>query len=221
MIAELLPPAVVAVESFGEPQASSLLPGEAAAVATAGRVRRTEFAAGRACARAALAELGVPPGPVLPGRAGEPVWPAGVVGSLTHCAGYRACAVARAGDLAAIGIDAEPDRALPGGVLAAVAGDAERSRIADLCAADPGVPWDLLLFCAKESVYKAWFGASGLRLRFADVRAEFAEAGRFTAHVAGAAARIDGRWLVRDGLALTAATVTAPGRSVSAGARAG
>lgn len=209
MIAELLPPAVVAVESFGEPGAAALLPAEAAAIATAGRKRRAEFGAGRAVAHAALGELGSPAGPVLPGRAGEPLWPAGVVGSLTHCAGYRACAVARDTDLAAIGIDAEPSRALPDRMLAAVAGDAERSRISGLSAASPGVPWDLLLFCAKESVYKAWFGARGLRLRFADVRAEFAEAGRFTAHVAGAAARIDGRWLVRDGLALTAVTLPA------------
>ena len=219
MIAELLPPAVVAVESFGEPGAAALLPAEAAAIATAGRKRRAEFGAGRAVAHAALGELGSPAGPVLPGRAGEPVWPAGVVGSLTHCRGYRACAVAHATDLAAIGIDAEPSRALPDRMLAAVAGDAERSRISGLSAASPGVPWDLLLFSAKESVYKAWFGAVGrgggvsasraLRLRFADVQAEFAEAGRFTAHVAGAAARIDGRWLVRDGLALTAVTLPA------------
>jgi 4'-phosphopantetheinyl transferase EntD len=209
MIAELLPPAVVAVESFGEPGGAALLPAEAAAIATAGRKRQAEFGAGRAVAHAALGELGIPAGPVLPGRAGEPLWPTGVVGSLTHCAGYRACAVARDTDLAAIGIDAEPSRALPDRVLAAVASDAERSRIAELSAASPGVPWNLLLFCAKESVYKACFGARGLRIRFADVQAEFAEAGRFTAHLAGAAARIDGRWLVRDGLALTAVTLPA------------
>jgi 4'-phosphopantetheinyl transferase EntD len=207
MIAELLPPAVVTAESFGDPGDAALLPGEAAAIATAGPARRAEFAAGRALAHAALGELGAPAGPVLPGRAGEPVWPAGVVGSLTHCRGYRACAVARDTDLAAIGIDAEPSRALPHRVLAAVAGAAERSRIAELTAASPGVPWDLLLFCAKESVYKAWFGATGRRLVFAGVQVELGGTGLFTAHVVGPAARIDGRWLARDGLALTAATV--------------
>ena len=182
-------------------------PAEAAAVATAGPKRRAEFAAGRALAHAALGELGAPAGPVLPGRAGEPVWPAGVVGSLTHCQGYQACAVARDTDLAAIGIDAEPSRALPDRVLAAVARGAERSRIAELTAVSPGVPWDLLLFCAKESVYKAWFAATGQHLGFAGVRVELAQAGRFTAHVAGPAACIEGRWLVRDGLALTTVAV--------------
>jgi 4'-phosphopantetheinyl transferase EntD len=220
MIAELLPPAVVAVESFGEPGGAALLPAEAAAIATAGRKRQAEFGAGRAVAHAALGELGIPAGPVLPGRAGEPLWPTGVVGSLTHCAGYRACAVARDTDLAAIGIDAEPSRALPDRVLAAVAGDAERSRIADLCAADPGVPWDLLLFCAKESVYKAWFGVTGIRLEFGGMRVGLTGTGRFTAQVAGETG-VNGRWLVRAGLVLTAATVSAPGRTVSAGARAG
>jgi 4'-phosphopantetheinyl transferase EntD len=209
MITDLLPPPVVTAESFGEPGVAALLPAEAAAVATAGPKRRAEFGAGRALAHAALGELGVPAGPVLPGRAGEPVWPAGVVGSLTHCQGYQACAVARDTDLAAIGIDAEPRRALPHRVLAAVAGAGERSRLAELTAASPGVPWDLLLFCAKESVYKAWFGATGRHLAFAGVRVELAEAGRFAANVDGTAARIDGRWLVRDGLALTAVTVPA------------
>jgi 4'-phosphopantetheinyl transferase EntD len=213
MIAELLPRGVVTAESFGEP-AGAVLPAEAAVVATAGRQRRAEFAAGRALVHAALTQLGVPAGPVLPGRAGEPVWPAGVVGSLTHCAGYRACAVARATDLAAVGIDAEPDRPLPDRVLDAVAGAAERARLAELSAASPGVPWDLLLFSAKESVYKAWF--SRARLEFAGVRVDFSETGGFTALVAGGnpPARIDGRWLVRDGLAVTAATVTAPRRTV-------
>src|SRR6266851_1633075 len=96
MIADILPAGAVAAESFGPPRYRKLLPAEAAAIATANPARRTEFAAGRAVARAALAGLDVPAGPILPGRAGEPRWPDGVVGSITHCAGYRACAVARA-----------------------------------------------------------------------------------------------------------------------------
>src|SRR5215471_21275329 len=98
MIADILPTGVVAAESFGPPGDGKLFPAEAAAIATAGPGRRAEFAAGRAVARAALARLGAPAGPVLPGRAGEPRWPGGVVGGITHCAGYRACAVGLARD---------------------------------------------------------------------------------------------------------------------------
>src|SRR6516165_9112140 len=107
MIAEILPRAVVAVESFGSlPPRRALFGAEESVIATADTRRQAEFAAGRECAHAALAELGAPAGPVPPGRAGEPQWPPGIVGSLTHCADYRACAAARAETIAAIGIDA-------------------------------------------------------------------------------------------------------------------
>ena len=123
LIAGLLPPAVASAESTGSPAAAApgLLPAEAEAVRTAGPRRRAEFAAGRSCARAALATLGVAAGPILPGPAGQPLWPAGVTGSITHCAGYQACAVARAADVAAIGIDAEPDAPLPAGLIERIA----------------------------------------------------------------------------------------------------
>jgi len=142
------------------------------------------------------------------------------VGSLTHCAGYRACAAARTQTMAAIGIDAEPARGLPAGLIETVATGAERRRLAELRTARPELPWDLLLFCAKEAVYKAWFPLTGRRLGFADVLAEFAVTGSFTARVTApgggptghAAADVAGRWLVRDGLALTAATVRRRGR---------
>jgi len=226
MIADILPAGVVAAESFGPPGDGRLFPAEAAAIATADPVRRAEFAAGRAVARAALARMGVAAGPVVPGRAGEPRWPDGVVGSITHCAGYRACAVAPARGMAAIGIDAEPCLTLADGLLAAVAGAAERAWLAELGAASPGMPWDRLLFSAKESVYKAWYVYTGRRPVLQNVTIQISAAGTFAAglpHDRGAApgsgrpaaaraaapppARLTGRWLVGGGLILTALTV--------------
>ena len=221
MLAEILPRGVVAVESFGRlPPRRGLSGPEESAIITADARRQAEFAAGRECAHAALAELGAPAGAVPPGRAGEPRWPAGIVGSLTHCAGYRACAAARTQTVAAIGIDAEPARPLPAGLTETVAVGAERRWLAELRLARPELPWDLVLFCAKEAVYKAWFPLTGHRLGFAGVLVEFAATGAFTAQVTAAAgaagrptgtaaARVAGRWLVRGGLALTAATVPA------------
>ena len=89
MIADILPAAAAAAESLGpEPEPDPrLFPAEEALVRTADPRRRAEFTAGRACARTALARLGLPTAPVLAGRAGEPRWPAGVTGSITHCAG--------------------------------------------------------------------------------------------------------------------------------------
>jgi 4'-phosphopantetheinyl transferase EntD len=225
MIADILPAGAVAAESFGPPGDRQLFPAEAAAVATADPVRRSEFAAGRAAARAALARLHVPAGPVLPGRAGEPRWPDGVVGSITHCAGYRACAVARARDLAAIGIDAEPCLPLAGGLLAAVADETELALLAELSAGHPRIPWDRILFCAKESVYKAWYPHTGQRpgLRSMTIRVSAAGtftavlpralqsapvSGRFAASAAdGPPARLAGRWMASGGLIVTAAVL--------------
>lgn len=86
--------------------------------------RQREFATARSCARTALARLGVPPVPVLASPRGAPRWPAGVVGSITHCDGYRAAAVAYTRDVVSLGIDAEPDEPLPNdGTLGPIARD--------------------------------------------------------------------------------------------------
>jgi 4'-phosphopantetheinyl transferase EntD len=206
VIADLLPPAVAAAESIGPGPAPGpgLFPAEQALVRTAGPRRRAEFTAGRACARAALAGLGLPAAPVLAGRAGEPRWPAGVTGSITHCAGYRACAVARTADLAALGIDAEPDAGLPAGLIESVASGAERAWLARQAAAGPVVCWDRLLFSAKEAVGKLWYPLTGHWPGSGQLAVFPDPAGTFDARVAGT--RLAGRWLVRDGLIVTAVT---------------
>ena len=70
LIACILPSAAVAAESIGElPEAGlGLFPAEELVIRTAGPRRRAEFTAGRLCARIALAGLGVPGVPILPGR---------------------------------------------------------------------------------------------------------------------------------------------------------
>ena len=157
MIEEILPPEVATAEAFDDGAPAVLFPAEEAAMARAVPKRRREFTTGRVCARAALAKLGLPPAPIVPGPRGAPQWPAGVTGSITHCAGYRASAVAHLKDLAGIGLDAEPNAPLPDGVLERIAVPQEQAWLPGLAAAVPGVSWDRLLFCAKESVYKAWF----------------------------------------------------------------
>ena len=113
MIEEILPAAVASAEMFTDPPNATLLPQEAAIVERVSDKRRREFTAGRECARIALGKLGVVPVPILIGERGAPQWPPGIVGSITHCDGYRAAAVAHASDVAAIGMDAEPDDPLP------------------------------------------------------------------------------------------------------------
>lgn len=222
MIADILPAAAGAAESIGPEPAPGpgLFPAEEALARTADPRRRAEFTAGRLCARKALASLGLPATPVLAGRAGQPQWPAGVTGSITHCAGYRACAVALTTDIAALGIDAEPDRGLPPGLIESLATSAERAWLARQAAAWPALCWDRLLFSAKEAVAKLWYPLTGRWLESGDVAVFPTTAGRFGVRLAGPdrvpdtpdtplAARLTGRWLAAGGLLLTAVTCPA------------
>jgi 4'-phosphopantetheinyl transferase EntD len=221
VIGDILPPAVAVAEEFGDVPDAELFPEEEAVIARAVGKRRREFTTGRACARAALAKLGLPPAPILPGPRGAPQWPPGVVGSITHCAGYRASAVARQDEIVTIGLDAEPHDKLPDGVLGVVASEDEQARLAALAAAWPGVFWDRMLFSAKESVYKAWFPLTRRWLGFEEASVDFdPAAGTFTARLLTAGAGVplvngtalagfEGRWLVSNGLIATAIAILA------------
>ncbi|MFJ8585182.1 4'-phosphopantetheinyl transferase [Streptomyces sp. NPDC093595] len=212
MIEELLPPSVAAVESFADDTTDTLFPEEAALVARAVETRRREFATVRRCAREALAKLGAPAAPILPDPKGAPGWPPGFIGSMTHCAGYRAAAVAPGTALAALGIDAEPNLPLPDdGVTALVTLPEERPHLAALAAHHPEVHWDRLLFSAKETVYKVWYPLTRRWLDFHEATITMDPASStFTARILVDApfTTLTGNWLSRDGLLVTAATKT-------------
>lgn len=218
MIVEILPAAVASAEAFGDTDEAVLFPEEESVVASAVEKRRRAFTTGRECARRALAGLGVAPVAIPRGERGAPRWPDGVVGSITHCDGYRASAVAWAHEVLCLGIDAEPDSALPKGVLRRIALAQEEVWLGELAAAESAVSWDRLLFSAKEAVYKAWFPLTGRWLGFTEALIAFDLAeGAFDAcllvpgptcsgrRLTGFA----GRWLAQDGLVVTAIAVTA------------
>lgn len=168
----LLPEAVTVVELFADPPHVALFPQEAEIAALAGAKRRREFTTVRWCAHTALTRLGVVPGPIVPDPDAPefarhaPRWPDGVVGSMTHCDGYRAAAVARGAEVASVGVDAEQNAPVPEAVRELVLLPEERLTHERLTASHPGVAWDRLLFSAKESVYKAWFPLTGRWLDF-------------------------------------------------------
>ncbi|XVV01538.1 4'-phosphopantetheinyl transferase family protein [Actinosynnema sp. CA-248983] len=217
MIDDLMPAGVVSVDTF-EDFDVDLFPEEEEHVAKAVDKRRREFTTGRHCARLALGRLGFPPVPLPPGEKRAPVWPDGVVGSITHCKGYRAAAVARTASIRTIGIDAEPNEPNPDGVLEAIALPAELRMVAALGRAGDKVCWDRLLFSAKESVYKAWFPLARKWLGFEDAEVTInPDDGTFTARVlieppvVGGVALdgFTGRWMAREGFVVTAIAVPA------------
>jgi 4'-phosphopantetheinyl transferase EntD len=162
----LLPAEVAVAEATRREWDSELLPEEARHVASAVDRRRREFAAGRACARLALGRLGLQAGPLLPGPDRAPVWPEGTVGSITHCTDYCAAAVARRGAVRALGIDAELNAPLPPGVAELVCTEAELAWTS--MGAQRGTNWQVLIFSAKESVYKSWQPLTGEWLGYLD-----------------------------------------------------
>ena len=217
MIAPLMPVEVASHEVRGEEMAGHLFPEEVALIARAVESRRREFTSGRLCAHAALHRLGALPRPILRGPDREPLWPDGVVGSITHCEGYRAACVAWRRDVASIGIDAELAAPLPDGVMDQVATAAERAWLQE---APPGCPWDRVLFSAKESLYKAWYPLARCWLGFEDAVVTIRPRdGTFSARVlvepprssGHGLATWSGRFLVRDGLVLTSVVVPGPG----------
>ncbi|GGU09282.1 4'-phosphopantetheinyl transferase family protein [Streptomyces violascens] len=226
MIEHVLPRPVVVAEHFGDTPDEGLFPEERALMAGVGAGRRREFTTVRHCARLALRELGVAPAPLLPDAEGAPRWPAGTVGSMTHCRGYRAAVAARRAEVRALGIDAEPHRPLREGVLASVALPEERAHQAALVRLDAAIRWDRLLFCAKEATFKAWFPGNAragpvrpsslhdihVILRPA-VPDRHRNGGTFHAQVLpgrpGATA-FQGHWLATENFLLTAVAVPAP-----------
>jgi 4'-phosphopantetheinyl transferase EntD len=217
VLERILPAGVVVVATSGDFLDEPLYPEEEAALGQAVEKRRREFVTARACARRALERLDLPPQPVPSGPKGEPIWPDGVVGSITHCTGYRACVLARAGDLLTVGVDAELNEPLPDGLLPDVALVEERRQLQGLAAVEPGISWDRLLFSIKESIYKAWFPLARQWLGFEDATVRIERSGTFSAQllvpgpsVGGAV--LDGfvgRWLAADGLLLAAIAMPA------------
>lgn len=218
MIEQILPATVSVEETREDLLEGRLFAEEQACVEHAVEKRRREFTTARICAHRALARLQLPVQAIPTGEHGEPRWPGGVLGSITHCQGYRACALARASDLIAIGIDAEPDAALPDGVLSAIACAEEQAWVRGQASTAPEISWDRLLFSAKESVYKTVYPLTRRRLDFEDaVITIAAEARTFSARLlvegppalpSGPLRTLEGRWLAGDGLVLTAIALT-------------
>jgi enterobactin synthetase component D / holo-[acyl-carrier protein] synthase len=217
VLERILPASAVVRSTRGDLDAA-LFAEEEATVERAVEKRRREFTTARACAREALAELGRPPAAILPGPKGEPLWPPGVVGSITHCDGYRACALARSNELRSIGVDAEPNLPLPDGLLGDIALPEERVLLRELARQAPGTHWDRLLFSIKESVYKAWFPLAERWLGFEDaVVAIDWQKQSFSAHLLVPGPLLDGRelrsfrgrWLADEGLVMAAIALPA------------
>jgi 4'-phosphopantetheinyl transferase EntD len=180
--------------------------------------RRREFAAGRAAARQALGDFGLPPGPILAHSDRSPHWPTDFVGSISHCANYCAAVVGQKSQIRGLGLDVEPDSPLPYEILNLVCRYDERINFSTL-KGDPGA-WAKLTFCAKEAFYKCYYPITGSFLDFLDVSVCFTQvcengSGTFSVILRDASKpafpngfHLSGRWFAARGLIFAGATLS-------------
>lgn len=186
---------------------------EAVRVARALPARRAEYARGRAAAREALTLLGVATGPLPSAPDRAPVWPEGVVGSISHCEGFCAAVVAKLEHAGGLGFDAEPDAPLPPGVADYVCTPQDTPALWSPRLRE-ALTWPKLVFSAKEAVFKCQHPRFRLPLDFPDVAITFLaedgpQHGRFHAHLEPGrhrpeTGRFQGSWRALHGLLLTA-----------------
>lgn len=171
-LAELLPAAAACRELWGAGDPATLSPAEAECTAGFAISRLREFAAGRSCARLALADLGAISAPLLMGDGREPLWPKGFTGSITHTAGYCAAAVCRVGAVVSLGIDAERIVAVDRSERQALFRPAEIDWLESLASPDQAA-MACAMFSAKESYFKCTFPLTRRWLEFDDVELRF------------------------------------------------
>jgi 4'-phosphopantetheinyl transferase EntD len=160
--------AVVTVAKRIETISDALYPEEAAHVKDAAPRRRWEFVAGRVCAREALAGLGIRGFPLLVAGDRTPIWPPGVLGSISHAAGHCGVAVAWRSQVTGLGLDIDSSTDLNEELWPTILTDSEllwlqtqpratRAKLAKL------------FFSAKECTYKCQHSAFGRWMDFHDV----------------------------------------------------
>jgi len=194
------------------------MPEEQRFLARAVPARVLEFATGRSCARAALAQLGCAPVAIAGGAEREPLWPPGFIGSITHCKGHCAAAAARSepraeNAIASLGLDAEPALPLSEDVARMVCNDDEQKWIAHH--RQDRLPWDRLVFSAKESVFKCLFPVARRYLDFHDVGLAFEGERGFNMRAPSlpeATKHVRGSYAFRGGFILTTAIWLARGQ---------
>ncbi|MGC1460341.1 MAG: 4'-phosphopantetheinyl transferase superfamily protein [Steroidobacteraceae bacterium] len=167
-IAALFAQGAVAYQTHDTIAAATLLPEEQQSLVRAVPKRISEFAAGRACARAALSQLGYGTVALPAGADRAPCWPSGATGSITHTHGYCAAVVAATTQIRALGLDAEPEDSVKPHLWRRICCAEE---LATLQAQETAyaIAAATLIFSAKEAFYKCQYTLTGEWLGFTDI----------------------------------------------------
>lgn len=168
LLETLFPEGVITAELRGAAAPSRLLLAEQQCINGVAPKRANEFAAGRLCARFALAQFGIEAFPLLSGADRQPRWPDGVVGCITHTADFCGVVVGERGRFLALGVDTEVVAAVGTNILHQICIAEEVAWLEQLAPEDRSRALSLL-FSAKEAFYKCQYPLTGEWLDFADV----------------------------------------------------
>ena len=207
-ISGLFPDGVLTACEVRENWSDALLPLEEKQLGDVCDKRRAEFSAGRNCARRLMVALHGDPVPLLTGDYRQPMWPQGMVGSISHADEICAVALARTDDVASLGVDVEVLESLDDAVTDLVLTPAEQVATRN---ADGWVR--KLIFSIKESNYKCCYHQvrSFIDFQQCEVRLNMREQS-FTSLIGCTShlgeqlqIRTEGRWMVEAGHIFTSA----------------
>jgi 4'-phosphopantetheinyl transferase EntD len=161
-------------------------------------LRLRELRAGRACAGAALRQLGYPSFIVRAGEDRAPIWPRDVVGSITHSSQYCAAVAAPRATVEGLGIDCEVVGIYDENVWRRIYLPRE---VESFCGEADFCEVSYLIFSAKESVYKAIYPSVRRFVDYLEVEIVFGPEGRFGVRgsdrcIDAVVSPIEGRYLI-------------------------
>ena len=154
--------------------------------------RQAEFLAGRWCAHRALERVGAAVVVVGRGKLGQPLWPRGITGSISHESQTAVVVAANAPTVAGLGVDLlDTRRHCDMQALAwMVMHDDEMQAVPLAVRTNSHLQ---KVFCAKEAVVKAISAQVGHYMDWRDITVQLS-AGNFEARVRGHAWLVEGRW---------------------------
>ncbi len=118
-----------------------------------------------------MEQFGVTGFPLSVGADRQPLWPVGLIGSITHTAGYCAAAVAERSGLIAVGLDSETVGDVSRDIWPTICGASEAEWLRSL-PADRQDAAITLIFSAKEAFYKCQYPLTREWLDFHDLIVE-------------------------------------------------
>jgi 4'-phosphopantetheinyl transferase EntD len=140
---------------------------EASIIASASIKRKLEFSSGRYCAKKLLEQYNHTNISILPGQNREPVWPDGIIGSISHCKDLCGAVINKRTEIHSIGFDIENIKQTRNDIGRIVCTPEEKQWIKQ----QNQYPYNilvLLIFSLKESVYKCIYQYKQIKIGFKD-----------------------------------------------------